>query len=87
MPSITDRLLQHVLQVRVPDFDFIGCGEAGSKKDAQSLAARSYCKFLVDQGLLDPSTLPGPLEDEASLIYMYTCTCMYTGEIMSNFPN
>ena len=47
-------------------FDFIGCGEAGSKKDAQSLAARSFCKFLVEQGLLDPSTLPTPLDDDVS---------------------
>ena len=46
------------------DFEFIGCGEAGSKKDAQSNAARSFCKFLVEQGLLDPASLPGPLEDK-----------------------
>ena len=48
------------------DFDFIGCGEASNKKDAQSLAARSFCKFLVEQGLLDPSTLPAPLDDDVS---------------------
>ena len=60
--------MNHILrfgrpQVRVPDFDFIGCGEGGSKKDAQSLAAKSYCQFLVEQGLLDPSMLPGPLNE------------------------
>lgn len=53
-------------QLRVSDFDFIGCGEAGSKKEAQSIAARSFCKFLVDQGLIDPSTLPGPLDEAVS---------------------
>ena len=53
-------------QVRVADFDFIGCGEANNKKDAQSLAARSFCKFLVEQGLLDPSTLPAPLDNKVS---------------------
>ncbi len=46
----------------MPGFEFIGYGEAGSKKEAQGVAARVFCKFLVDQGLLDPSTLPGPLE-------------------------
>ena len=48
------------------DFDFIGCGEASSKKDAQSLAARSFCKFLVEQGQLDLATLPAPLDDDVS---------------------
>lgn len=49
------------------DFDFIGCGEAGNKKDAQSAAARSFCKFLAEQRLIDPSTLPGPLDDGVRL--------------------
>ena len=49
-------------QVRVPGFDFIGYGEAGSKKEAQGIAARVFCKFLVERGLVDPSTLPAPLE-------------------------
>ena len=44
------------------EFDFIGCGEASNKRDAQSLAAQSFCKYLVEQGLVDPSTLPVPLE-------------------------
>lgn len=46
----------------MPGFDFIGYGEAGSKKEAQGVAARVFCKFLVEQGLIDPSTLPAPLE-------------------------
>ena len=49
-------------QVRVPGFDFIGYGEASSKKDAQGGAAKMFCSFLVEQGLVDPRTLPAPLE-------------------------
>lgn len=58
-------------------FDFIGCGEANSKKDAQSLAARSFCKFLVEQGVLDPSTLPAPLDDDVSrrLMHVHVQDC------------
>ena len=51
-----------MIQVRVPGFDFIGYGEASSKKDAQGGAAKMFCSFLVEQGLVDPRTLPAPLE-------------------------
>lgn len=49
-----------MIQVRVPGFDFIGYGEASSKKDAQGGAAKMFCSFLVEQGLVDPRTLPAP---------------------------
>lgn len=49
-------------QVRVPGFEFIGCGEARSKKEAQGIAAKIFCQFLVEQGLIDSSTLPAPLD-------------------------
>lgn len=57
-------------QVRVPGFEFIGYGEARSKKDAQGLAAKVFCKFLVEQGLIDPQTLPAPLEGVSSSWYL-----------------
>lgn len=57
-----DESLLGVCQVRVPGFEFIGCGEARSKKDAQGIAAKMFCQFLVEQGLIDPSTLPAPLD-------------------------
>lgn len=46
----------------MPGFEFIGCGEAGSKKEAQGIAAKTFCSFLVEQGLVDRSTLPAPLD-------------------------
>ena len=46
----------------MPGFDFIGYGEARNKKDAQGLAAKVFCKFLVEQGLISSQTLPAPLE-------------------------
>ena len=49
-------------QVRVPGFDFIGYGEASNKKEAQGGAAKTFCSFLVEQGLVDPHTLPTPQE-------------------------
>ena len=63
------------------EFDFIGCGEASNKKDAQSLAARSFCKFLVEQGLMDPSSLPAPLDDGGSqyvqvIMAVYVSSCI-----------
>ena len=45
------------LQVRVPGFDFIGCGDGRSKKDAQGLAAKSFAQFLVDQHLVPASAI------------------------------
>lgn len=51
------------VKVRVTGFDFIGCGEARNKKDAQGIAAREFCRFLVEQGLVDPKILPTPLEN------------------------
>ena len=42
----------------MPGFDYIGSGEARNKKEAQGLAAQQFCQFLVENGLIDPSTLP-----------------------------
>ncbi len=41
-------------------YDFIGCGEAKSKKEAQGLAAQKFCEFLVSAGFVNPSALPTP---------------------------
>ena len=61
-------------QVRVPGFEFIGCGEARSKKEAQGIAAKMFCQFLVEQGLIDASTLPAPLDGVSqTLLVAYCC--------------
>lgn len=52
------------MQVRVPGFDFIGCGEARNKKDAQGLAAQLFCQFLVQSNLVDGASLPATIPEE-----------------------
>ena len=41
-------------------YDFIGCGEAKNKKEAQGLAAQKFCEFLISAGFVNPSALPKP---------------------------
>ena len=43
-------------------FEFIGYGEAKSKKDAQGAAAVTFCKFLVESGVVSAASLPAPLD-------------------------
>lgn len=43
-------------------FEFIGYGEAKSKKDAQGTAAVSFCNFLVERGIISGASLPAPLD-------------------------
>lgn len=42
-------------QLRVEGIEFIGCGEAKNKKEAQVIAARAFCEYLVAQKRLQPS--------------------------------
>lgn len=49
-----------LIQVRVTGYDFIGCGEAKNKKEAQGLAAQKFCEFLTSAGFVNPSALPKP---------------------------
>ena len=62
-----------VWQVRVPGFEFIGCGEARSKKEAQGIAAKMFCQFLVERELIDPSTLPTPLDGVSQTSLLVAC--------------
>ena len=47
-------------------FEFVGYGEAKSKKDAQGAAAVSFCKFLVEKGRVSAASLPAPLDSVAT---------------------
>lgn len=47
------------LQLRVPGYDIMGCGEAKSKEDAQEKAAEMFCNLLVENGLVDKKELSG----------------------------
>ena len=42
-------------QLRVEGIEFIGCGEAKSKKEAQTAAAKVFCEHLVAQKRIQPS--------------------------------
>ena len=42
-------------QLRVEGIDFIGCGEAKSKKEAQTTAAKAFYEHLVAQKRIQPS--------------------------------
>ena len=42
-------------QLRVEGIEFIGCGEAKNKKEAQIVAAKAFCEYLVAQKRLQPS--------------------------------
>ena len=39
--------IRFLSEVRVDGFDYVGCGNSTSKKDAQSNAARDMCQYLV----------------------------------------
>ena len=42
-------------QLRVERVEFIGCGEAKNKKEAQITAAKAFCEYLVAQKRILPS--------------------------------
>lgn len=42
-------------QLRVEGLDFIGCGEAKNKKEAQIMAAKAFCEYLVAEKRLQPN--------------------------------
>ena len=44
-------------EVRVTGYDFIGYGEARSKKEAQAQATQRFCGFLIEQGLIPPDAV------------------------------
>lgn len=47
-------------------FQYVGAGNSTNKKDAQSNAARDFLQFLVRQGLVNPSDIPGESEKLAT---------------------
>ena len=49
-------------ELRVEGYDFVGFGEAKSKKDAQGAAAVSFCQFLVEGGHVTADSLPASLD-------------------------
>ena len=48
----------YFFQVRVIGFDFVGCGNSTSKKDAQTNCAQDFCQYLVRNGFLKQTDLP-----------------------------
>lgn len=48
-----------LLQLRVPGYDVMGCGEAKTKEDAEEKAAEMFCNLLVENGLVDKKELFG----------------------------
>jgi len=44
-------------QLRVHGFDFVASGEAGSKVEAQRIAAKAFCEYLIAQKQLQPHEL------------------------------
>ena len=46
------------IQVRVDGFDYVGCGNSTSKKDAQTNAAKDFCQYLVREGKLNAAEVP-----------------------------
>ena len=42
-------------QLRIEGLDFIGCGEARNKKEAQVMAAKLFCEHLVAERRIQPS--------------------------------
>jgi len=44
-------------QLRVQGFDFVASGEAGSKTEAQRIAAKAFCEYLIAQKQLQPHEL------------------------------
>lgn len=59
LPSYTceDEEGSFYCELRVEGIEFIGCGEAKNKKEAQVIAARAFCEYLVAQKRLQPSEL------------------------------
>ena len=39
-------------------FDYVGCGNSTSKKDAQTNAAKDFCQYLVREGKLNAAEVP-----------------------------
>lgn len=56
------------LQLRVPGYDIMGCGEAKGKEDAQEKAAEMFCNLLVENGLVDKKELSGERVEQNSAI-------------------
>ena len=44
-------------QLRVQGYDFVASGEAVSKADAQKIAAKAFCDYLIAQKQLQPHEL------------------------------
>ena len=47
------------LKVVASGFTYTGVGESNNKKEAQTIAAADFCKFLVESGLVEAVQIPG----------------------------
>ena len=50
-------LLICAVQLRLSGFEFVSCGEAKNKKEAQGLAAKQFLEHLVEQGRVPQDAL------------------------------
>lgn len=57
-----------LLQLRVPGYDIMGCGEGKGREDAQEKAAEMFCNLLVENGLVDKKELSGERVEQNSAI-------------------
>ena len=68
-------------QIHVQGIDFIGVGEAGSKTEAQKIAAKAFCDHLIAEKQLQLHQLVSSVFDVVTLVVQLfqEATARFTG--------